>query len=445
MRRFAVILGLCLLCRQADAHIGYTAALPCAGRHDLVFATKEYASAQAKVQAVACATEKVRGLSPSEPIAVRIVDAASLKAEAALIRQRDVAAESLDGTSRALELLGALSPGQSLASIRSSQYSGNTTAQYDVQTKILYVRADTPPYTPLDRALISHEYTRALLGRDFDLASLVGPRKDAGGWNSDAQLAAEALVEGDAYTTMLNFAGTTFSRKDIVLFNQELQTPSNPPADFPHDQIGFAAAQGTNFVRYIMQISSNGKHGDAARAAADAALDNAMRHPPTSTSEILNPAQYILHSTSTQASETVDPLDLGPQWTEVDSDVMGAFGIGDLLSRHASKTAAAQAALAGSTWQSDRWVVYKDGADSLMVWKIHFSTLAGAQAFVAALSSYTATRYRANMSSTAPISWHTKGYAIAVRGNGTQVAVAMSSDGQSLDLLIQGLVLLGFS
>ncbi len=445
MRRFAVILGLCLLCRPADARIGYTASSPCAGRHDVVFATKEYASSQAKVQAIACATEGVRDLSASEPIVVRLVDAASLNAEAALIRQRDVAAESLDATSRALELLGALSPGQSLATIRSGQYSGNTTAQYDVQTKILYVRADTPPYTPLDRALISHEYTRALLGRNFDLAALVGPRKDAAGWNSDAQLAAAALVEGDAYTTMLNFATTTFSRKDIVLFNQELQTPSNPPADFPHDQIGFAAAQGTNFVRYIMQVSSKGKHGDAARVAANAALDNAMRHPPTSTSEILNPAQYVLHSTNTPASETVDPLDLGAQWMEMDSDVMGAFGISDLLSRRASKTAAAQASLAGSTWQSDRWVIYKDGADSLMVWKIHFGTLAGAQAFVAALSTYTAIRYHASLSNTTPISWQTKGYAIAVRANGRQVAVAMSSTAQTLDLLVQGLVLLGFS
>jgi hypothetical protein len=445
MRRFAVIVGLCLLCRPADARMGHAAVSPCAGRHDVVFATKDYASSQTKVEAIACATEGVRGLAASAPIVVRLVDAASLNSEAALIRQRDVAAESLDGTSRALELLGALSPGQSLATIRSSQYSGNTTAQYDVQTKMLYVRADTPPYTPLDRALISHEYTRALLGRNFDLAALVGPRKDAGGWNSDAQLAAEALVEGDAYTTMLNFATTTFSRKDIVLFNQELQTPSNPPADFPHDQIGFAAAQGTDFVRYIMQVASNGKHGDAARQAADVALNNAMRHPPSSTSEILNPAQYVLHGTSKQASETVDPLDLGAQWTEVDSDVMGAFGISDLLSRHASKSTSTQAILAGSTWQSDRWVVYKDGADSLMIWKIHFGTLAGAQAFVAALSTYTATRYHASLSNAAPLSWHTKGYAIAVRANGTQVAVAMSSNAQSLDLLVQGLVLLGFS
>jgi hypothetical protein len=32
-----------------------------------------------------------------------------------------------------------------------------------------------------------------------------------------------------------------------------------------------------------------------------------------------------------------------------------------------------------------------------------------------------------------------------VRTDGTQVAVAMSSNAQSLDLLVQGLVLLGFS
>ncbi|MGH2347175.1 MAG: hypothetical protein ACRDG4_18260, partial [Chloroflexota bacterium] len=395
-RRLAVILGLCLLCRPTDARNGVAAASLCAGRHDVVFSPHGDTLSRTKVAAVACATEGVRDLTARQPITVRLVDAADLRSEAALIRKRDVAAESLDATSRALVLLGALSPDQSLSQIRSSQYSGNTTAQYDIHSKILYVRVDAPAYTPLDRALISHEFTLALLDQHFNLSTLVGPHKDAGGWNFDAQLAAEALVEGDAYTTMLNFAATTFSRQDLVLFNQQLQRPSNPPPDFAHDQIGFPAAQGTNFVRAIMQAAAKGKHGDAAAQAANKALDTAMQHPPTSTSEILNPAQYMQHSTSPAAAETVDPLDLGPQWTEVDSDVMGAFGISDLLSQNGTKSTGTQAAaLAGSTWQSDRWVVYKDGAASLMVWKAHFTTVEGAQAFVHALSSYTAARYHA--------------------------------------------------
>jgi hypothetical protein len=428
-----------------DTRIGVAGGSPCGGRHDVVFATHDYAPAQPKVAAIACATEGVRGLTASRPIVVRLVDAADLRSEATLIRKRDVAAESLDATSRALVLLGALSPDQSLSQIRSSQYSGNTAAQYDIQSKILYVRADKPPYTPLDRALISHEFTLALLDQHFNLSTLVGPHKDAGGWNFDAQLAGEALVEGDAYTTMLNFAATTFSRQDLVLFNQQLQRPSNPPPDFAHDQIGFPAAQGTNFVRAVMQAASTGKHGDAARKAANEALDTALRHPPTSTSEILSPAEYMQHSTSAAAAETVDPLDLGPQWTEVDSDVMGAFGINDLLSLDGPKSPRTQAAaLAGSTWQSDRWVVYKDGSASLMVWKADFTTVAGAQAFVRALSSYTGARYHTTLADKAPMSWHTKGYAIAVRADRTRVAVAMSSNAQLLDLLIQGLALLGF-
>jgi hypothetical protein len=194
-----------------------------------------------------------------------------------------------------------------------------------------------------------------------------------------------------------------------------------------------------------MQAASTGKHGDAARKAANEALDTALRHPPTSTSEILSPAEYMQHSTSAAAAETVDPLDLGPQWTEVDSDVMGAFGINDLLSQDGPKSPRTQAAaLAGSTWQSDRWVVYKDGSASLMVWKADFTTVAGAQAFVRALSSYTGARYHTTLADKAPMSWHTKGYAIAVRADRTRVAVAMSSNAQLLDLLIQGLALLGF-
>lgn len=441
-----MILGLCVFRVVVPVGHGVAAPSPCGGRHDVAFATHDYASSQAPILAIACATEGVRELTPRQPIEVRVVDAASLRTEAGLIRQREVAAEKLDGTILAFQLLGALGPKQDLAAIRRSQYSGNTTAQYDSHDKILYVRADRPPYTPLDRALISHEYARALLDQNFNLDTLEGPHDSAAGHNSDAQLAAQALVEGDAYTTMLNFATTTFSRKDYLLLNQQLQSPANPPSDFPHDQITFPAAQGSTFVRYLMQTASAGKKGDAAHTAANMALDTAMHHPPTSTSEVLNPALYIQHPPTNTPPETVDPLDLGQNWTEVDSDVMGAFGISDLLSQHA-KTAgdAAPANQAGAAWQSDRWVVYKDGANSLLVWKSRFTSTAGAQAFVRALSTYTGARFHTLLDNKAPLYWHTTGYAIAIRTHGTEVAVAMCSDDQSLDLLKQALALLGFS
>ncbi|HVA89894.1 MAG TPA: hypothetical protein VNL71_08615 [Chloroflexota bacterium] len=417
----------------------------CASRHAVVFANQDYASSQASITAIACATEDVRGLTPHQPIIVKLVDSSSLRAEAMTIRQRDVAAEPLAGTELAFELLGALAPNQDLAAIRRSQYGGNTTAQYDVSSKTLYVRNNKPAYTPLDRAFIAHEFARALLDQNFNLANLVSLHGDSAGHNSDAQLAAEALVEGDAFTTMTNFAITTFDRQDILLLNQQLQSGASSPNDFPHDQIGFPSTQGTTFVRYLMQAASNGKKGESARDAANRAIDNAMQHPPTSTKDVLNPASYVQHHAAAP-EETIDPLHLGSGWTEVDSDVLGAFGIGDLLSQHAQKPADTTAAQqAGAGWQADRWVVYKSGSDSLMIWKCRFTSPAAAQAYVRALSSYTAARFHATLATQAPLVWHTTGYALTVRARGAEIAVAMGSTAQSADLLGRTLAGLGFS
>jgi hypothetical protein len=425
--------------------MGMAATSSCAARHAVVFVNQGYGSSQASITAIACATEDVRGLTPHQPIKVRLVDSSSLRAEAVAIRQRDVAAEPLTGTEMAFELLGALAPNQDLAAIRRSQYGGNTTAQYDIAGKTLYVRDNKPAYTPLDRAFIAHEFARALLDQNFNLANLTGPHNDSAGRNSDAQLAAEALVEGDAFTTMTNFAITTFSRQDILLLNQELQSGGSPPSDFPHDQIGFPSTQGTTFVKYLMQAAANGKKGTAARDAANLAINNAMRHPPGSTVEVLDPALYVQHHVST-ATETVDAPQLGSGWSKVDSDVLGAFGIGDLFSQHAQKPAETAAAMqAGAAWQGDRWVVYKSGSDSLMIWKCRFTNIAGAQAYVRALSNYTEIRFHATLASQAPIAWHTTGYSLAVRAHGAEVAVAMGSNAQSTALLGHALAGLGFS
>ena len=440
-----MILGLCVFFSIAEPRLGAAAVSSCAARHAVVFINQDYASSQASITAIACATEDVRGLTPHQPIKVRLVDSSSLRAEAMAIRQRDVAAKPLAGTELAFELLGALAPNQDLAAIRRSQYGGNTTAQYDITGKTLYVRDNKPAYTPLDRAFIAHEFARALLDQNFNLANLIGPHNDSSGHNSDAQLAAEALVEGDAFTTMTNFAITTFSRQDILLLNQQLQSGGTPPSDFPHDQIGFPSTQGTTFVKYLMQAAANGKKGTAARDAANLAIDNAMRHPPSSTAEVLNPALYIQHHGGTP-TETVDALHLGSGWSEVDSDVLGAFGIGDLFSQHAEKPAETAAAMqAGAAWQADRWVVYKSGSDSMMIWKCRFTNVAGAQAYVRALASYTEARFHTTLASQAPIGWHTKGYSLAVRARGTEIAVAMGSTAQSADLLGRTLAGLGFS
>src|SRR5438270_488797 len=103
-----LILGLLALCLPLGARFVLAASAPCSGRHDVVFSTKTDTASQTVVIALACATSRVRGLTARTPVIVRLVDAATLRAEVGQISQEDTATQPLTGTTIALQLLGAM-------------------------------------------------------------------------------------------------------------------------------------------------------------------------------------------------------------------------------------------------------------------------------------------------------------------------------------------------
>jgi hypothetical protein len=442
-RRIVAILGLLALCAPQQAQEVIAAQPQCNARQQVTFLTPGDAASQSGVVAVACATSKVRGLMPHTPIKVRLLDPGALRNQITQITQAEVAAEPLASVTTTLQLLGALGPKQDLGTIDRSQYNVDSAADYDIRTKTLYVRGSKTAFTPLDRATIAHEYTRALQDQYFGLAGLLSNGGDPISHNSDALLARQALVEGDAFTTMLNFT-LTFSRQDQVLFNQQLQRSSPTASDFAHDRIGFPASQGTNFVKYIMAAAAKGKKGSAATAAGLAAVNQALGNPPSTTSQVVNPAIYLRHSQG-NVSQPVPEVQIGQSWQEIYSDVLGSYSINDLLSQHNASAAIVRAASdAANSWQGDRWVVYQRGASLVVIWRVHFSTTAGAQAFQRAMLAFTGTRFHTTLSSLAPVDWRTSGYAISIRGRGADVALAIGSSGDLLATCTRSVGLLGF-
>jgi hypothetical protein len=431
-------LGLMALCLSGGARPVLSAAQSCGGRHDVAFASTSDSAAQAMVVAIACATARARGLTARSPVAARLVDANTLRAEVARISQ--AAAQPVAGTTVALQLLGALKPREDLAAIQRAQYNLDTAAQYDYRSHVLFVRGGNGRYTPLDRAIIAHEYARALQDQYFNLAALIAP-STAGTRNSDALLARQAVVEGDDITTMVAVATATLSRQDLIWLNQQLQRPTSTASDFAHDLYSFPATQGTAFVRYIMQAAAKGKRGDAAQAAGDAAVNEALKNPPTATIQVLNPALYLQHASPGDPSPPLPTLDLGPGWSAVDSDVLGSFGISDLLGDRAPQPAAQ----AGAQWQGDRWMVYQHGSDTILVWRARFTGSAGAQAFLRGLVSYTAARFHASLTPRPSFDWHTSGYAMSAREQGVAVAVALSSNTDLLSVCAHAADLLSAS
>jgi hypothetical protein len=353
-----------------------------------------------------------------------------MSAIARALGQRDGEYRALEQTAPALQLLGALSPSDNIKTISDTKYNPSAVAQYNQYDKVLYIRSAQGKFSPLDLAVISHEYERALQDQYFNLTALLSDPGPGPVHNSDARLAREAVVEGDAFTSMLGYADATFSRQQMLQFSQQLQRSSGPSnTDFLQDLVGFPAAQGTTFVAALRTAA--GKHGASSKATlANAAVDQALRNPPTSTAEVMNPALYTAHATSTPLPAPKSPAGLGTPWVEESSDVLGAFGIGDLLQRNEpAHAAAAQAAMqAAAAWQGDRWVLYHRGTQSLLFWRLHFSNAAAALSFVRALTGFMGGRFHTIIKATPRVDWQTSGFALSIRQRSGDVAVAMAPD-----------------
>ena len=385
-----------------------------------------YPAAESSIAAIACATSRIRYLAPKTPVRVRFLTADALRAAITQTTQYELAAESASGSATALHLLGALSPLQDLATIYRGQYSIQSAADYDIRSRTRNVRASTTSFTPLDRAVIAHEFTKALQDQSFGLGGRLLSAMSAGNYNSDALLARQAVVEGDAFTTMLDYSAS-FSRQDQVTFNQQLQDAGTSISDFVHDRIGFPAQQGTAFVKYLMTIAAKGKTGVAASAAAVAAVNHALAHPPVSTRQVLNPSLY-LQSAQQNADMPVPTVSLGGQWKGTSTDVLGSFAVADLLGQHQASGSSAQAAnQAAVALASDRWALYLQAGDSMLVWRGHFDSTAGASAFVKAFLVYTGGRFHATLATAAPVDWHAAGYAMSLRQRGPEVVLTIGS------------------
>lgn len=435
-RRALAILGL-LVCQLA-VHPGYAAtaapASACAKRHDLIFTNPALAPLQAAISGIACHTSLVRGLDPRRPVTVRVVDAAAMRARVAQISTQDATSRPAAGDVSALQLLGVPVSAEAIMAVGRTRYTLDTAAQYDAQAQMLLIRSTGAALTPLDQALVARQYEYAMLDQNFGLAALLSSGGSGAARNSDLLLARQALVEGDVYTTMIAYASATFSAQDQLRFTQQLQRSSSTPIiDFLHDQIGFPASQGATFVQALITTAKQGKRGAAAAQAANDALNQAFRNPPASTTEVLNPAMYLAHA---QVTPIVPPLtDLGTEWSQSSSDVLGGFGINELLGNKAQSKAQSQAAeQAANHWTGDRWIVYQRGNDTMMTWRTRFASAADAQSFSSALVGYTGTRFHTKLSVQLPFNWATASNAMSIRQRDTEVVVAI---GSNKDLLSQ--------
>jgi hypothetical protein len=254
---------------------------------------------------------------------------------------------------RSLATFGLVPEGTDLMGAMINLYDEQVGAFYVPEERSLYTFKDQSWTSALDKMLLSHELTHALQDQNFDLTKFPLKVKD----NDDLALAASALMEGDATVLMTRFYAENADPARMIgdvtaLLGQNTAKLREAPP-YLRDMLLFPYVQGQQFAMALFS------------AGGTDALNDAFRHPPVSTQQILHPEKFLhdRHNPEALALPRIDSKD----WRLIGNNVLGEFGIRSLLEQSLGLFEALQVA---QGWNGDRYNVYERGTNgpTALVW-----------------------------------------------------------------------------
>jgi hypothetical protein len=275
-----------------------------------------------------------------------------------------------------LKKLGLLPADFRLRDFQTSLLTEQIAGLYDPKAQEFYLAdwIDASAQQPV----IVHELTHALQDQHYNLRRL-------GEWpkgDSDAQMAAHSLVEGDATLLMTHYL---LSRPDVAVafLGSALGMPKMPVFESApralRESLTFPFVQGMEFATALHK-----RGGWKAVSAAYTPL-------PQSTEQILHIEKYDAR----EAPVTVTVPDIarliGEGWTRLDSDVTGEWGYFVVLDQFLDAPRESRRAAAG--WGGDRMDVYERAGQCLVAQMTAWDTAADARDFFDAYARRTLVRY----------------------------------------------------
>jgi hypothetical protein len=376
----------------------------------------------AKAATVAAATEEVlRETSELRklPVLRAVKSGAQSRAEIEQMLLRSLDEESKPEEMRAGELtmkkLGLIPASFELRPFIVSVLTEQILGYYDPKTKQFYL-ADWVDVDGL-QPVLAHELTHALQDQHFDLRRFEHWRKG----DADAELAAHALVEGDATWLM-----TQYVLKDprrVIGMMKSVGTTSTAKIDSAprslRESLVFPYDQGMAWVRQLYQ------------RGGWKAVDDAFTNLPQSTEQIIHPEKYFAREAPTQVALPDLTPALGRDWKQIDTDVNGEWGYYMILDEFIKNEGESKQAAAG--WGGDRYALYenKQTHETMLAQLTSWDTEQDAREFFDAYCKRTQRRYadknfdRAAATSDDPTRsvFTTKDGAIYVEQHGARVVV----------------------
>ncbi|MFY9557787.1 MAG: hypothetical protein WAV47_24030 [Blastocatellia bacterium] len=225
---------------------------------------------------------------------------------------------------------------------------------YEPKTKEFYLAAWLPVSD--QKRVIAHELVHALQDQHFDLRRFERwPKGD-----SDAELAAHALVEGEATLVMIEYdleqQGMKLDVAKIGALADSLieQDSDSDSKSYPvlsraprvlKENLQFPYLYGAGFVGAVLKNRSW------------QGLDVTYHSLPASTEQIMHPDRFLARDNPIKIELADLAASLGAGWSKADADINGEFGylvaLAEFLPKGAAKTAAAG-------WGGDRYALYEN-------------------------------------------------------------------------------------
>ena len=195
------------------------------------------------------------------------------------------------------------------------------------------------------KPVMAHELAHALQDQHFNLRRFEKwPKGD-----SDAELAAHALIEGDATLAM-----TLYMAKNPMValaFMRSISTNNTASDQFKQapralrETLLFPYEQGTEWASRVY------KRGGWPMVSA------AFTKLPQSTEQIIHPEKYFSYESPVKIELPDVRRFLGPGWKKIDSDVNGEWSFYQILDHFLNSPAESRRAAAG--WGGDRYALYE--------------------------------------------------------------------------------------
>jgi hypothetical protein len=287
-----------------------------------------------------------------------------------------------------LEAFGLLNSDFDMYDFYLNLFSEQIAGFYDDETKEMVV-VQGEKFGGPERLTYAHEYTHALQDQNYDIRNGLNYNEDACETDTERCAAIQALIEGDASLSELNWFmnhANAEDRSDIFDFYDTFEQPVMDSApDFITKDFLFPYEIGLSFVQYLYD-----------RGGWEA-VDQAYADLPVSTEQILHPERYPEDKPIPVALPDLSQI-LGEGWVELDQNVMGEWYTYLILAHGLEEKARLKeedATEAAAGWGGDAYTVFyhADSESTVMVLRTLWETSTEADEFADAFKSYARDRF----------------------------------------------------